>query len=194
MYPGKAYQSIVNKLLNLLGSTLVAGDLIQATAANTLARLAIGANNRFLGVDGSGVLGYRQVQTADIVANAITQVGFTSGSTGSISTTSGTDVAMSDMSVPLTTTGGDLLAWFTGTYSHSVLGSVGVIGLALDGGGTVGRKALIVSNAGQEVATMARFTGVAAGPHTVRAVWATTAPTLTDNNLERHLMVMEIKR
>jgi hypothetical protein len=50
-----------------------AGDLIIGTADNDYGRLAKGANSRILGVDATGVLGYRQLVIADMAANTIAQ-------------------------------------------------------------------------------------------------------------------------
>lgn len=135
MYPGKAYWSIINKLLNLAGSTLVAGDLLQATAANTLARLAIGANNRLLGVDGSGVLGYRQLGLNDIPANLIHEMDVVGvGVSFSTTNTAPTVVTSSNRTInPGASVSYYMLYLCTGTLNNNTAGGVSVLQAMVDG-------------------------------------------------------------
>lgn len=134
-YPGKAYQSVINKLLNLAGSTLVAGDLIQATAANTLARLAKGANNTLLGVDGSGGLAYRQLGLNDIPANLIHEVDLVGiGVVFSTTNTAPTVVTSSNRTInPVGVSTYYLLYLCTGTISNNTASGVSVIQAMVDG-------------------------------------------------------------
>jgi hypothetical protein len=169
MYPGKAYQSIVNKLLNLLGSTLVAGDLIQATAANTLARLAIGANNRLLGVDGSGVLGYRQLGLNDIPANLIHEIDQTGvGSAFSSTSTTPTPVTSSTKTInPAGVSTYYLLYLCIGTLTNNTLNAVTVIQPMVDGASAGGfsSQQVTVANAGYTFC-LASMLGPYSGSHT----------------------------
>lgn len=133
------------------------------------------------------------IATADLAANAASQSGIAVGSSGTITTTSATAVNMTDMAVTLTTVGGELRCWFEGTFTHSASGVV-FFSISLDGAAGVDQKAIVIASGGQNGGTLARFTGVAAGSHTVRVVWGTTSGTATVNNNERYLLVEEAKR
>lgn len=139
----------------------------------------------------SGVVG-----TSAIAANAVTQVGFAAAVTTNPTTTSTTIVDMTDMAVTLTTTGGDLLAWFAGAFQNNTVGASQTVALRLDTGSDVADMAIIhrVASTWLPISTFYRFTGVSAASHTVRARWSTTAGTVTNNFTERNLLVMEIKR
>lgn len=57
---------------NLYNPMTAAGDIIVADARGNPTRMAKGASNRLLGVDGSGVLGYRQLIAGDVPTGLIT--------------------------------------------------------------------------------------------------------------------------
>jgi hypothetical protein len=101
------------------------------------------------------------------------------------------------MTVTLTTTGGDLLCWFSGTFSHSGT-AVGIfLSMALDGVLIPGtERTLSVATAAyvHPLTVSGLATGVSAGSHTVTVRYATNAGTATANSNERSLVVMERKR
>jgi hypothetical protein len=183
-----------------------ANDILEALEG----KLGIGAStpvvNQALIGTGTGASGWGlitasssvvagSIDTARLAANAVSQTGAAIGSSGAITTTSTTDVNMTDMAVTLTTVGGDLLCWFEGTFTHSASGVV-ILGISLDGAsaGGMGRKAVVANSGGVSIGTLARFTGVAAGSHTVRVVWSVVSGTATANNNERYLLIEEKKK
>jgi hypothetical protein len=130
---------------------------------------------------------------------AVTQrssvVGVTSGPT----TTSTAYVDLPDMAVTLMTTGGDLLAWLQCDWSNSLAGGVNgaSFALSLDGTTEYGPTSQNAQNAGyvQGAACVGRWTGVAAGSHTVKGRWqAISGGTVTAATTRRVLLVMEVKR
>src|SRR5687768_7766536 len=62
--------------------------------------------------DTNGKSKWQKAQTRHIGANAVTQIGSATGTSGTTTTTSTSLVDLTDMSVTLTTAGGDLLVWF----------------------------------------------------------------------------------
>jgi hypothetical protein len=145
---------------------------------------------------GSGTSAFGAVQTGDMAANAATQSGSAVGSTSGPSTTSTTYVDIPEMSVTLTTTGGDLIAWFSGVFYNSVASNVTYAALSLDGASEVAQRYVAPSGAAEQIpiATIYRFAAPAAGSHTVKARWKVSAGTGNTPGLLRELVVMELKR
>jgi hypothetical protein len=136
------------------------------------------------------------VTTPKLAAAAVTQNGHADGSSSGPTTTSGLFVDMTDMSVTLTTVGGDLLVWFDGSFSQSTSGQGVFVGLRLDSGSDVAGVRHNFQHTSQDVfiGTHHRFTGVAAGSHTVKARWSVSGGQGTATSTERHLTVLEVKR
>ncbi|KJS67028.1 MAG: hypothetical protein JL50_10855 [Peptococcaceae bacterium BICA1-7] len=98
---------------------------------------------------------------------------------GSTSTTSTSYADVTNMSVTLTTKGNDLLVFFIGTVYSTTLGTLISSAFSLDAAAEVGLQALQanVANYFIPVVNMYRFTGVAAGSHTVKTRWKVDANT-----------------
>lgn len=141
------------------------------------------------------VLPAGSIPTAALAANAVTQVGSATGVTSSPTTTSNSYVDLPDMSVTLTTTGGDLLAFFTGTFLDSAVANV-ALAFSLDGSAEVGGAAFTEQTATYyvPVSQFWRFVAPSAASHTIKMRWNTTVGTLTNLGVQRVLIVMEIKR
>jgi hypothetical protein len=141
---------------------------------------------------------WRKVATADIAAAAVTQNGLAVGTSGALSTSSGTFVDMTDMSVTLTTTGGDLLCWFEAVLFHSSASGAISVAIQLDSGSNDAQMTQQPSGVNEipsPIATFTRFTGVSAGSHTVKGRWSTaTGATANALGNNRRLMVVELKK
>lgn len=162
------------------------GDMFYATGANSLVRLARGTNGHVLTL-ATGV----PVWSAS--SSNRNQVSMSVGSTSAPTTASTSYATIPDMSVTLTTTGGDLVAWFSGTFSNSSSGSTTFVALALDGGSEASEKLHTTPNANfsSEIGTLYVFTGVSSGSHTVTARWKTDIGNATAGGTRRQLVVME---
>ena len=140
------------------------------------------------------------IKTADIQANAVSQVGFAVGSTVGPTTTLNSYADIPEMSVTLTTTGGVVVAQMSINVTQTV-GAVGAaqqIAFSLDGAPEVG----VVVHMAQTLAyqttipVLWSFGVLAAGSHTIKGRWliASTGNTLQSPSTRRYLMVMELKR
>lgn len=177
------------------GATVVNAD-VDAAAAIAITKLAhVGTGNVLRSNGTTNVAG--SVATGDIAANAVTQTGLATGTSGTVTTTSGSYSTMTNMSVPLTTTGGDLLVWWVGALAHTNPAAAIVVGLKLDSGAVSFDFSLnALDTAGKTflAATVGRFTGVTPGPHTVTVEWLTNAATASANGTNRYLLVQELKK
>lgn len=144
----------------------------------------------------NGKAKWATIITAMLAANAVTQNGFAAGATGTQTTTSGSYADLAEMSVTLTTTGGDLLVFFLGAFAHSTLGAATVTALKLDAAAEVGAFSLNANVATYTflMANIRRFTGVSAASHTVKVRWLTNAATASANGSDRYLLVVELKK
>lgn len=137
------------------------------------------------------------IGTTQLAANAVTQVGSAVGSTSSPTRTAATYADVPEMSVTLTTVGGDLLVWFETTATINTSSVSGTFALDLDGGGEFAPRSFQQDNAVTYAAVliMYRLTGVAAGSHTVKARFISNGvAVVTAYSTQRSLTVLELKR
>lgn len=137
-----------------------------------------------------------QTNTENIAAHAVTQSGHATGSTSAPTTNSTTYVDMNEMSVTLTTVGGDLLVLLDSSVSNDTLGAGVFVALSLDGASEVAPRLLSepVATYNDMMVTHHVFTGVAAGSHTVKGRWKVTSGIGTLITVQRALTVIELKR
>jgi hypothetical protein len=116
------------------------------------------------------------------------------GSASAPTTTSATYVDLTDMSVTLTTRGGDLVVLFCGAFAHSGVGNSITVGLSLDAAAEVADMPIneMVANLGFNTATTFRFPAPAAGSHTIKARWKTNGATATALATARYMIVTEV--
>lgn len=135
------------------------------------------------------------VTTDAIAMSATAQVGLIAGSTSTPITTSTTFVDMPDMSITLTTYGGDLLCWLTCAFQYNTAGGVPYIAFSLDGAGEAGGMTAqpYAPSAITSATTFWKYSA-AAGSHTVKGRWQISMGQLNGYGTIRHLMVLEIKR
>lgn len=115
------------------------------------------------------------VGTKDLQVNAVTQIGFASRDGTDFTTSSATYVDVTSMSVAMTTAGGDLLVLVDlGLFYNDTLGDNAIACLNLDGVDSDPQGMAYWRNANgtnvniNSLPIMHRFTGVAAGAHTVK--------------------------
>lgn len=134
--------------------------------------------------------------TAMLAANAVSQVGSATGSASSPTTTSTSKVDMTDMSVALTTTGGDLFALLMVTHENNTAGAFNEVGFNLDGGsdGTETAVKFTAANDRDTTVVWRYFTGVSVASHTVKGRWNVTGGTGTLITVQRKLLIWERKR
>lgn len=119
------------------------------------------------------------------------------GSSTDITTSSTSYVEMTDLSVTLTTTGGDLIVWFGAPYGQNGAAIIDItFAFQLDAGAEVQEKRLHTYQSTshmRDVTLMWRFTGVSAASHTVKVRWkvgSNSGHIAGDTN--RTLMMMEV--
>ena len=178
-------KKVITDLENAINATL--GGVLTGTLPNPgLASGSVGTTQLAAGAVGQ----------AQLATSAITQVKHATGVTSGPTTTSATPVNLPDMSVSITTTGGDLSVLLVATISNSVGGgAILSTQLALDGGAAVSPTS--ESSPGAAYANCLvnawHFSGVAAGAHTVVGQWATSAGTATAQGTSRVLIVEEVR-
>lgn len=165
-----------------------AGDIFYASAANTLAKLALGTAGQALTVNAGATA--PQWSTNVVTRN---QVSHAIGSTSAPTQLTSTYAVIDQMTITLTTTGGDLLVWFVGSFVNSTVNSTNTFGIRLDAATAVFEVLWgeATANLVFPVTLVGRFTGVSAASHTVDIVWKTDSATLTAHTTRRTLMVME---
>ena len=125
--------------------------------------------------------------------DAIPQIGFAKGKTSNPATASATYVDLPDMSVTMTTTGGDVLVLFFGVFQNSGAGNMTSINLYADaaGDGFAGCAAPAADYT-FNISTMAKFTGLSAASHTFKVKYAASAGTTTASGTSRYMLVIEL--
>jgi hypothetical protein len=137
------------------------------------------------------------IGTAALAANAVTQRTISSGFAGTRTAAGFADVDSTNGKATLTTTGGDLLAFFFGSSSNNLTGVVQRIAMRLDATADVGLIAVYsvpgAASYPTPFCTVQLFTGVAAGTHSVfaRHTNDSAAGTMSTNG---QIVLLEIKR
>jgi hypothetical protein len=98
-------------------------------------------------------------------------------------------------SAVVTTTGGSLLAIYSGTFSNDTVDTAIFIALSIDGSAEVGERVFTQYSAGKfvTVTTIYLFTGLSVGSHTIKPRWKTTGGTIAASANRRGLLVLEVK-
>lgn len=133
----------------------------------------------------------RAVATADIQPNAVTQAAW---QVLNATTNLTTYADINATGLPLTTVGGDILAWATYCGNMTANGNAAYLALNVDNGAEVAEVVTVPATGAAQFtqSTAHRFTGLAAGVHTVRARFRVSASQL--NGFGGSLTVMELKR
>ncbi|HXI15034.1 MAG TPA: hypothetical protein VNM48_01595 [Chloroflexota bacterium] len=132
------------------------------------------------------------------VAGTITQTGLATGTTANALTTSLVYVDAAELTVTLITTGGEIIAFASDTLAGDTAFAIGTIALSLDGAAEVAPSSHGAgqANSSERAACVCvyRWTGVAAGSHTIKVRKKTTAGTLYESAQDRVLLVVELKK
>jgi len=180
-------QTLTNKTLTSpiinVGSD-AQGDIYYRNGAGLFTRLAPGTSGQVLKTQGASA----NPQWA--VGN---NPGFAQGVTGNPTTTSLTYVDMTDLSVTLTTTGGNLFVWLCSIVYENSSNNIH-IAIALDGGVEQGEMVQFPASTNNDfnMSTFWRFTGVSAGSHTIKGRWKVDGGTGTLISANRQLLVIEM--
>lgn len=167
------------------------GALVFGTSP-TLVTPALGTPSALVLTNATGL------PTAGLVANAVTQNAFDSDAPVTTNSTTSTSYADTNLSVTLTTTGGDVLVmamlnlYINGSYLYPAL--------QLDSDTEIPFAAVNTPPGVDNVCCLWRFTGVSAASHTIKIRWKVSAGTgymygaLGGNTLLNSLTVVELKR
>ena len=138
------------------------------------------------------------IVSTDLAVDSVTQRRFAAGLTYNPSTTSTTYVDLLELSISLTTTGGDLLVWTSVSLYNSLASQFMYIAVSLDGAAEVAETVVVTTAAGGGNIAVASlcwaFPTPSAATHTIKTRWHTGGGTMTSNGISRFLMVMETKR
>jgi len=135
------------------------------------------------------------IGTADIANHAVSAAHIAQGSASGPTTTSSTPVDMPDMTTTFTTTvATDLLCMFSGSFSLTGAGAIGVFSVQLDGSSPlVAYVQQVGINLTVSVAYVAGSVGI--GAHTVKVQWwLIAAGTLSSSLTYRSLSVLEMRK
>jgi len=174
-----------------------ANDILEALEAKLGTGASVAAANTVLRGTGAGGSAFGAIQTADIAANAISQIWTATVSTAFPSTTqpigSGA-VLMPDMSVSITTLGGPILYLFECMANNTGAGNENVFDL-FRGGTLLTRRQFHAPVANYNAYLALLYTETpAAGSYTIEARWAVTAGTATSIGTQRSLTIVELRR
>lgn len=161
--------------LFVAGETVTAATLNQATYYN---------DSYLGGTDGkSGTVG-------------VGPVGFATDTSAEQSTASATYVDITGATVTLTSKGGELLVTFSAPIGNTTAAGVTVVALQLDSNAEVEVGRVIPHYAGsllyEQFCATYRFTGVAAGSHTIKARFKAVSGTAY-SYAPRNLLVVEVR-
>lgn len=215
MHGGASHVTATNRILtNLqaLAAKLGLGSSAPGASAGVLRRTASGQSAWGpvvnADVDAAAAIAYGKlalgssIVTADLAANAATQIAMSVGSTSNPITTAPTFAPLqgngpsSELRVDLTTQAGGVVLVLMAVTSANSGTNANIFALALDGAAEVGNQRYVAPGAAYlgTVACVYLFTGLAAATHAFRGRWQTTAGTATANGTERVLIAMELKR
>lgn len=171
-------------------------DAIEAIEAKLGTGASTAAANQVLRGTGSGATAFGTVDTAHIAANAVSQLQQANGTTADPTTTStGSFVVIPEMTITMTTTGGVLVAFFTGRFLQQSGTRIG-ISAHLDGTNAAASERSHIF-AGTDYEALLGFVYLwtpSAGSHTVTARWYTSGGTAKAVSTHRTLIVAELKR
>lgn len=176
-----AYQNVVT---TATFSILISTSSTTPTGGTYFRRLGSFYNNS------SGDI--ERISNDDNIGNQVHQaIGVTNGPT----TTSGTYVDLTDMSITMITNDSPVEIIFTGTFSHSTAGPRVNVILDIDGTDKTasGRRTESAVADGTFGLSLNWLENLSAGSHTFKIQWLTTAATATAYGIERVLTVKELK-
>lgn len=117
-------------------------------------------------------------------------------STVTTTSTGYVDLDSLNTDLTITTTGGDVLCFFSGSFFSSAASDTLFLAVAMDGNTEQGEVLVgLPATTSQEVAGMVyRFAAPAAGSHTFHLRWRGSVGANTYSCARRHMVVLELKR
>ncbi|HLH26404.1 MAG TPA: carboxypeptidase-like regulatory domain-containing protein [Chloroflexota bacterium] len=188
--------SVSSVALTLPSEFSVSGSPITTSGTLAVSKANQSANQVYAGPASGGAAapGFRALGLSDLPA--ITQVGYAAGATAGPTTTSTSNADMPDMSVTLTTAGGDLLVFFYAMWSINAANVQARFYFQLDGGAEqlIGLPHEVSADYQLPIFGVTRYTGLSAASHTVKVRWSTVSNTLTARDTSRALLVVEVRK
>lgn len=185
--------------LELTALLTTTGDMVYASGNNAPARLPIGGSNTLL--HGGATPTYSNIATADIAANAVSQIVTNFQNPPSAATTTSSSLAtISGLDTSITATGGPIVLWVSvGFSNNSSAAQNNAFGALVDSGADLANFIFgtPASNANEpQVATYIVYLGaLSAGSHTVHLRWSTTGGTLSlVTSGSTHALLVELKK
>ena len=154
------------------------GGIQYYAASGVPSELAAGTSGYFLKTQGAAANPVWAAGGGGMVQQTTQNLGLTGGTTDSGSYV---DIPSSDGQVTLTTTGGDLLVWYSAAIRSDTDNQYSYCAIELDGGSEVAETRLRTADANVcgTYTTYHRFGSVAAGAHTVSMRWKVSGNTST---------------
>lgn len=147
------------------------------------------------------VLQDAQISAVKMAANAVTQVRQATGSTANPTTTSTSLVDIPELILTFTPGGPDavstsLLIWMDLTCFGSAVSALATFAINVDGADVTSRhfSPPIAGISGLVTITLVFTVSATAASHTVKGRWSTGSGTLTNNQTQRELTVLELRR
>jgi hypothetical protein len=150
-----------------------------------------GTSGQVLTSNGSGSA--PTFQAAAGGGGVVQQHDFVEGSSGGIATSSNTYVDMTDMTLTMTTAGGDLVCRFAGNVDCDVAGTFVALAFSLDSAAEVGELQLQASGNGNTHGhpLLYTFAGVSSASHTVKVRWHTNSANSIDVDANQRFFEMQ---
>jgi hypothetical protein len=177
-----------------------AGKVVTLEFASAGCQVTNGSNLKLKGNYYSRVLGTLTLESDGTNwievsrAGAGRVLGVATGTSGTDSTTSGTYTDLDDMSLTVTTQGGDLELDFGGSFDTTTDGPVIEVGVQIDGGTTVERAEVeTLGDFWAFVSFKHTFQNVAAGSHTVKVRWQVEGGATARSDGNRRMELREMR-
>lgn len=154
------------------------GGILYYGASGAPTELSAGTSGFFLKTQGGSANPVWAAAGGGMVKQTTQNLGLSVGTTTS---TSYVDIPSSDGQVTLTTTGGDLLVWYSAVVRSDTDNQYSYVAIEIDGGSEVAETRLRTADANVSgtYTTFHRFTSVSSGSHTVSMRWKVAGNTST---------------
>jgi hypothetical protein len=186
----------------IVNGTITGADIATNTiVGSNIAPQTIVGGNLVDGTVGSQQITDGGVATVDLAANAVTQARFLTGTTANPTTTSATLVDLPEVTLTFTSGGTaavstQVLIWLSGSFYDSTVSAICTFGINIDSADVI-IAPICAPGAGTGfifIPTVIYLTTLAPGAHTIKGRWSTNAGTLTCNQAQRVMSILELRR